>query len=68
MAVEFEIINDDEVFVNAKWNDDDRTILFKYYLGTESDEVFEKLKINAMYAHKKVSVFIYSYNISLALF
>ena len=67
MADEIEIIEDDEVFVNAKWTDDDRTILFEYYLGPES-EVFEKLKINAMYAHKKVRVSIDSYDISLALF
>ena len=52
---EIEIIEDDEVFVNTRWTDDDRSILFEYYLGPESDEVFEKLKINAKIAHKKVS-------------
>ncbi|KIL55498.1 hypothetical protein M378DRAFT_17904 [Amanita muscaria Koide BX008] len=50
-----EIIEDDEVFANTRWTDDERTTLFEYYLGPESDEVFDKLKNNAIYAHKKAS-------------
>ena len=52
-----EIIEDDKVFANTRWTDDERSMLFEYYLGTESDEAFEKLKSNATYAHKKVGFF-----------
>ncbi|KIL57041.1 hypothetical protein M378DRAFT_1031598 [Amanita muscaria Koide BX008] len=50
-----EIIEDDEVFTNSRWTDDDRTALFEYYLGPESDEIYEKLKINASRVHEKAS-------------
>jgi hypothetical protein len=33
--------------LRTRWTDDERTTLFDYYLGPESDEVFEKLKLNA---------------------
>ena len=58
-VVKLEIIEDDEVFANTRWTDDERGILFEYYLGTESDGVFEKLKSNATYAHKKVGHVLY---------
>jgi hypothetical protein len=29
-------------------------VLFEYYLGTEADDVFDKLKSNATRAHEKV--------------
>ena len=56
-VAKIEIIEDDEVFANTRWTDDERTVLFEYYLGTESDGVFEKLKSNATYTHKKVGLF-----------
>lgn len=37
----------------------------EYYLGPESDEVFEKLKNNATYTYKKVQFSIYSCDISM---
>lgn len=61
-AVKIEII---EGFANTRWTDDERTILFDYYLGPESDEVFKGLKMNATHAHKKVRVSIHSCDISL---
>ncbi|KAF8229101.1 hypothetical protein L208DRAFT_1379060 [Tricholoma matsutake] len=54
-ADKIEIIEDDEVLANTRWTDDECTMLFEYYLGCESDEIFEKLKNNAMYTHKKAS-------------
>ena len=54
-----------EGFANTRWTDDERTILFNYYLGPESDEVFKGLKMNATHAHKKVRVSIHSCDISL---
>jgi hypothetical protein len=65
MADKIEIIEDDEVFANTRWTDDERTMLFEYYLGPESDDIFEKLKNNVTYAHKKVRFSIYSCDISL---
>ena len=56
-VAKIEIIEDDEVFANTRWTDDERTVLFEYYLGTESDGVSEKLKSNATYTHKKVGLF-----------
>jgi hypothetical protein len=50
---------------NTRWTDDERTVLFNYYLGPESGEVFIGLKMNATHAHKKVRVSIHSCDISL---
>jgi len=51
---EIEIIEDDDVFTNTRRTDDERSVLFEYYLGTEADDVFDKLKSNATCAHEKV--------------
>ncbi|KAG6818384.1 hypothetical protein H0H93_005416 [Arthromyces matolae] len=45
----------DEVFANSRWSDEDRTTLFNFYLGPESDAMYERLKVNANYAHKKAA-------------
>ncbi|KAF8220103.1 hypothetical protein L208DRAFT_1382768 [Tricholoma matsutake] len=64
-ADKIEIIEDDEVFANMRWTDDERTMLFEYYLKPESDEIFEKLKNNATYAHKKASKVLFKGKYSL---
>jgi hypothetical protein len=48
------IIDDDDIFLNARWTDDERTTLFEYYLGPEADKIFDKLKSNASHTHEKV--------------
>lgn len=60
-AVKMEIF---EGFANARWTDEERTILLNYYLGPESDE-FKGLKMNALHANKKVRVSIHFCDISL---
>lgn len=49
-------LEEDEIFVNAGsvWSIEDRTTLFTFVLGPDGDKLFEKLKTNPAYVHKKV--------------
>ncbi|KAJ7577116.1 hypothetical protein C8J56DRAFT_1171030 [Mycena floridula] len=48
-------ISDDEVMSSRNWSVSDQTALFEVLLGADSDELFEKLKINPKRAFDKVS-------------
>jgi len=49
-----EELKDDKVFASTRWTDQERDIIFVYYLGPEADSIFKQLKSNAKYAHGKV--------------
>ncbi|KAJ7574176.1 hypothetical protein C8J56DRAFT_1065168 [Mycena floridula] len=48
-------ISDDEVMLSRGWPVSDKTALFEALLGPDSDELFEKLKINPKRAFNKVA-------------
>lgn len=55
-------LEDDEVFANTGfvWSIEDRTNLFTWLLGPDGDKLFEKLKTNPAYVHKKVCMILKS--------
>lgn len=54
-------LKEDEIFANGGfvWSIEDRTKLFEFVLGPDGDKLFEKLKTNPAYVHKKVPIISY---------
>jgi hypothetical protein len=61
LKVEEEVVNS----MGSHWTDGEKTALFKWLLGPDSDKINYKLKVNAVHVFKKVhSVFDFLWYIS----